>query len=70
MRRFDRDLGERIIGLVAAARAGKVDYMAEVQDGLGGVASPVLQDVGHLTLCLLEEERGGGSATTGVGGSA
>ena len=70
LRRFDRDLGERTVGLVAAARAGTVDYLAEVQIGVDDVASPVLQEVGHPTLCLLEEERGGRSATTGVGQSA
>ncbi len=70
LRRFDRDLGERTFDLLAAARAGTVDYLAEVQDGLDGAASPVLQEVGHITLCLLEEERRGRSATTSVGESA
>ncbi|MDE0260955.1 MAG: hypothetical protein OXJ37_00935 [Bryobacterales bacterium] len=70
LRRFDRDLGERIVGLLAAARAGKVDYMAEVQDGLDGVASPLLEEAGYLTLCMLEEERGGRAARAGGGGSA
>ena len=59
LRGFDRDLGERILGLVAAARAGEVDYMAEFQDGFGGAAAPALEEAGVLTLCLLEEERAG-----------
>ena len=70
LRRFDRDLGERILGLVAAARAGRVDYMAEVQDGLGGVSSPALEETGYLTLRLLEEERAGRPDGSGVGGPA
>lgn len=68
LRRFDRDLGEGILGLVAAARAGEVDYMAEFQDGFGGAASPALEEAGALTLCLLEEERAGWSGGAGVSG--
>lgn len=68
LRRFDRDLNERILGLVAAARAGEIDYMAEFQDGFGGVGSPALEEAGALTLCLLEEERAGWTGGAGVGG--
>ena len=70
LRRFDRDLGERILGLVAAARAGKVDYMAEVQDRLGGASPPALEETGYLTLRLVEEERARRLDGAGVGGTS
>ena len=70
LRQFDKDLGERILRLVAAAREGRVDYMAEFQDGLGGVSSPALEEAGHLTLHLLEEERAGRPGGSGGGGPA
>ena len=68
LRQFDKDLGERILRLVAAAREGRVDYMAEFQDGLGGVYSPALEEAGHLTLHLLDEERAGRPSGSGDGG--
>ena len=64
LERFDQDLGERIVGFVATVRAGEVDYLAEVQDGLGGVSTPALEEAGHLTLRLLEEDRAGQSGGT------
>ena len=70
LRQFDKDLGERILRLVAAAREGRVDYMAEFQDGLGGVYSPALEEAGHLTLHLLDEERAGRPGGSGDGGPA
>lgn len=68
LRGLDRDLGERILDLVAAARAGEVDYMAEFQDGFGGGAAPAVEEAGILTLCLLEEERAGWSGGASGGG--
>lgn len=63
LERFDRKLGERIVDLVTTVRAGEVDYMTEVQDGLGGVSSPTLEEAGYLTLRLLEEERAEGKGS-------
>ena len=68
LERFDQDLGERIVGFVATVPAGEVDYPAEVQDGLGGVSTPVLEEAGYLTLRLLEEDRAGRSAGACVDG--
>ena len=67
LRQFDEHLSGRIRGLVATARAGKVDYMAEAQDGFGGVSSPALEEAGHLTLRLLEEEWAGRSGGARLG---
>lgn len=64
---FDQDLRERTVGLVAAARAGKVDYMAEFQDGLGGVSAPALEEAGLLILSLIEAERAGSASGSRVG---
>ena len=67
LRQFDEHLSGRIRGLVATARAGKVDYMAEAQDGFGGVSSPVLEEAGDLTLRLLEEGWAGRSGGARLG---
>ena len=68
LERFDQNLAERIVDLVATVRAGEVDYLAEAQAGLGGVSTPALEEAGYLTLRLLEDDRAGRSGGACVDG--